>query len=66
MWFTCIISLLSYFAINYFGLKEQYFVIDGKFSDFGEVSLGYLKIIDVLGVTNIGVDFEFTSVGQWI
>ena len=66
IWFTAFTAFISYFLINYFGVKEQYFIIDWEFSNFDKVSLGYLNVLDVLGISKTKIDFQLTAVGQWI
>ncbi|MGL4853375.1 MAG: hypothetical protein ACRC3Z_12160 [Phocaeicola sp.] len=65
--FTLTIAIFSYFMINYFGLNTPIFIIDWRCDNFGEVSLGFLKIIDIFNLCNITNNyFDLTPLGQYI
>ena len=63
--FTLIITLLSYFFLNYIGMEHPYFVLDLHFNGFGEVFKGYLSLLDVFNLTGISntVKFDLTVWG---
>lgn len=64
--FTCFVSLLFYFLLNYYGMDKPYFVIDGKMNGFGTVLNGYLYIIDIFDFTKIDINFKLNSIGYTI
>ena len=64
--FTVKMTFLSYFIINYFGMENQFFIIDWKFNNFGEVSKGFLSIIDIFNLSKVKVNFELTAVGSYL
>lgn len=66
IWFTAIITLIFYFLLNYCGLEKPFFIIDWKFHNFGNVSEGYLKLIDIFNLSDSIVDFHPTSLGKYI
>lgn len=51
--FTLLVTLLSYFILNYTGRDVPYFVIDIHFNGFGDVVKGYLRLLDVFNLTGI-------------
>lgn len=62
--FTCVVAFIWYFALNYWGMQEQFFVIDWSFRGFGEVFEGYLSLLDIFNLIGDRPDFELTSVGK--
>lgn len=62
--FTCVVALGWYFALNYWGMQEQFFVIDWSFRGFGEVFEGYLSLLDIFNLIGERPVFELTSVGK--
>lgn len=63
--FTLIITLLSYFFLNYVGMEQPYFVLDLHFNGFGEVVKGYLLLLDVFNLTGISdnITFDLSTCG---
>lgn len=57
--FTLIITLFSYFFLNYMGMEQPYFVLDLHFNGFGEVIKGYLSLLDVFNLTGISNTIKF-------
>lgn len=62
--FTCVVAFGWYFALNYWGMHEQFFVIDWRFRGFGEVFEGYLSLLDIFNLIGERPVFELTSVGK--
>lgn len=62
--FTCVAAFGWYFALNYWGMQEQFFVIDWSFRGFGEVFEGYLSLLDIFNLIGDKPAFELTSVGK--
>lgn len=50
--FTMIVAMISYWLINYTGIDDKIFVLDWKFSNFGDVWKGYLKVLNLLNFDN--------------
>lgn len=59
IFFTLIITLISYFLLNYFGMEEPFFVFDPQFDGFGEVVKGYLSLLDIFNLTNLSDKISF-------
>ena len=68
VFFTMIISLLSYYLLNYVGMEQPYFIFDIHFNGFGEVIKGYLSLLDIFNMTKLSdnVDFGLTPLGYII
>jgi hypothetical protein len=62
--FTCVVAFVSYFILNYWGMQQQYFVIDWSFRGFGEVFEGYLSLLDIFNLIGDRPEFELTSIGK--
>lgn len=62
--FTTIIALVSYFVLNYCGMKQQYFVIDWHFKGFGDVFVGYLSLLDIFNLIGDKPEFALTPLGK--
>ena len=68
IYFTLIVTLFSYFLLNYAGMEQPYFIFDIHFNGYGEVVKGYLRLLDVFNLTGIAsnVEFELTTWGYII
>ena len=64
IFFTTIIALVSYFVLNYCGMKQQYFVIDWHFKGFGDVFVGYLSLLDIFNLIGDKPEFALTPLGK--
>ena len=64
MIFTCVVAFVSYFILNYWGMQQQYFVIDWSFRGFSEVFEGYLSLLDIFNLIGDRPEFELTSIGK--
>lgn len=62
--FTCAVALLSYFVLNYWGMQQQFFVIDFRFNGFGEVLVGFFSLLDVFNLIGDKPAFELTNLGK--
>ena len=62
--FTCVVAFGWYFALNYWGMQEQFFVIDWSFRGFGEVFEGYLSLLDIFNLIGDKPAFELTPIGK--
>ena len=59
VFFTFIVTLISYFLLNYLGMEEPFFVFDPQFDGFGEVVKGYLSLLDIFNLTNLSDKISF-------
>ena len=64
--FTLLTTLIFYFIINYLGTDTQYFVIDFKFQNFGEVFEGYLSLLDIFDLSNVSQPMQLTIWGKML
>ena len=62
--FTLIITLLFYFIINYCGTETQYFIIDFRFHNFGEVLEGYLSLLDIFNLSSTPQPMQLNIYGR--
>lgn len=66
VWFTVIATFVFYFILNYYGLEKPFFIVDWKFNNFGNVSEGYLSLLDIFNLSNVNMDFQPTILGKYI
>lgn len=59
IFFTLVITLFSYYLLNYAGMEQPYFVFDIYFNGYGEVAKGYLRLLDVFDLTGIANNVRF-------
>ncbi len=59
IFFTLIVTLISYFLLNYLGMEEPFFAFDPQFEGFGEVVKGYLCLLDIFNLTNLSDKISF-------
>ena len=62
--FTLLITLLFYFIINYCGTETQYFIIDFRFHNFGEVLEGYLSLLDIFNLSSTPQPMQLNIYGR--
>lgn len=62
--FTIFTALAFYILINYFGLEQQLFVFDWRFTGFGVVLKGYIKIINVFNFSSKLESANLTGYGE--
>ena len=62
--FTLLITLLFYFIINYCGTETQYFIIDFRLHNFGDVLEGYLSLLDIFNLSSTPQPMQLNMCGR--
>lgn len=62
--FTMFTAFAFYVLINYFGAEQQLFIFDWRFTNYGEVWKGYLKVLNILNISGKIEDVNLTAIGE--